>query len=260
MISLLVSSQVLCLFTMPKLSSWCTASKPSFSSQLSRHSWWGKVPSKHLLFKRSLRSTTFLFFLTDYVLPPAGVEWTLLSSNGPAGSQRGAEWPEEEQRHQQLQRQPHLDPFIHPLTHPASWTPPTATRPQSVPRPISSALTAAGIISQKSCITRVWCLFHMQCLCCMETHISFGNRRVLTLAVVIAWDTVGVVSLGFLSPHIHLALKLLEQWFSAGRCPSFCQPNCHAASCRFRVVLCPVCSLSPPVPSCSFPKRWNRIH
>lgn len=39
----------------------------------------------------------------------AGVERQFFSGDGPAGSQRGAEQPEEKQ-HQQLQRQPHLDP------------------------------------------------------------------------------------------------------------------------------------------------------
>lgn len=43
------------------------------------------------------------------VLPPAGVEWQFFSSDRPAGSQHGAKWPEEKQRHQQLQRQPHLE-------------------------------------------------------------------------------------------------------------------------------------------------------
>jgi len=49
--------------------------------------------------------------------PPAGVERKFLSSDGPAGSQCGAERPEEEQRHQQLQRQPHLGPPTHPAGH-----------------------------------------------------------------------------------------------------------------------------------------------
>ncbi|KAM7388479.1 hypothetical protein PAMP_024650 [Pampus punctatissimus] len=47
-----------------------------------------------------------------------GVERQFLCSDGPAGSQRGAKWPEEEQRHKQLQRQPHLDS--------PSWMPPSS--------------------------------------------------------------------------------------------------------------------------------------
>lgn len=40
----------------------------------------------------------------------AGLERQFFSGDRPAGSQRGAEQPEEKQ-HQQLQRQPHLDPL-----------------------------------------------------------------------------------------------------------------------------------------------------
>lgn len=43
------------------------------------------------------------------VVLSAGVERQFFGGDRPAGSQRGAEQPEEKQ-HQQLQRQPHLDP------------------------------------------------------------------------------------------------------------------------------------------------------
>lgn len=114
--SLLVCSvQVFCLSTMPKLSSWCTASKLSSSSQLYQLSWWElfvwNLLSRHIAWG----SLTFSFLkLAADVLPPAGVERQFLSSYRPAGSQCGAKRPEEEQWHQQLQRQSHLDPSTQP--------------------------------------------------------------------------------------------------------------------------------------------------
>ncbi|MEQ2177814.1 hypothetical protein GOODEAATRI_007499 [Goodea atripinnis] len=49
-----------------------------------------------------------------YVNYDEGLEREFLRGDGPAGSQCGPERPEEEQRHQQLQRQPHLDAPAHP--------------------------------------------------------------------------------------------------------------------------------------------------
>ena len=62
-----------------------------------------------------LLSLSIVFFnlLVD-VAPPAGVERQFLGRDRPAGSQYCAERPEEEQRHQQLQRQPHLDTSTQP--------------------------------------------------------------------------------------------------------------------------------------------------
>lgn len=77
----------------------------------------------NLSVKESLIVLTFVVFkLPVGVLPPAGVERQFFSSDGPPGSQHGAERPEEKQRHQQLQRQPDLDSIPS-----ASRTPPGST-------------------------------------------------------------------------------------------------------------------------------------
>lgn len=131
----LISLQGFCLSTTLKVNSWCTPSKPSSSSQLFQLSWWEKPfgyvckiiaccsvllkPPPHgmcsLLHMWQKTEKTWMeiavwsFKMPVDVLPPAGVEWQFFSSDRPAGSQHGAKWPEEEQRHQQLQRQPHLE-------------------------------------------------------------------------------------------------------------------------------------------------------
>lgn len=103
----------------------------------------------------------------DHVLPPAGVERQLLGSDRAAGSQRGAKWAEEKQRHQQLQRQPHLDSV--PLGQP---------RTQSLLQNIIFG-PAVQAISWKSYITgrRWFSLFHMQSLRCMMITIGLGTSE-----------------------------------------------------------------------------------
>lgn len=68
-----------------------------------------RIHFSECFFKNPQTFRRFAFELPDHVLPPAGVEWQLLGSDWTAGSQHGAKWAEEKQRHQQLQRQPHLD-------------------------------------------------------------------------------------------------------------------------------------------------------
>lgn len=155
--------QACCLSTMPKPNSWCTLLKPSSSSRLFQLSWWESI-----FFQESTNvSTCFAFELPDHVLPPAGVERQLLSSDGTAGSQHGAKWAEEKQWHQQLQRKPHLD-SVH-LGRP---------RTQSLLQNATFG-PAAQAISWKSYITgrRWFILFHMQSPRCMMITIGSGTSE-----------------------------------------------------------------------------------
>lgn len=196
--------------------------------------------------------------------PPAGVERQFLSSDGPAGSQRGAQRPEEEQRHQQLQRQPHLDPLS--LWMPAGSRPPAAETHLLCPdcgRSHRGRVTSLEL-DGSAC---------SPCLCCMTAESGFGNTRVISaLSDTIlqihdsgCCDCLGHVrcsltSLPLSTRSFSTVPLLLEQRFSAGRCPSSsllphhhqnCQPYCHAASCRCRVKPCTARTI--PVPSSSFP-------
>lgn len=104
------------------------------------------------------------------VLPPAGVEWQFLSSDGPAGSQCGAKRPEEEQWHQQLQRQSHLDPSTQP-----------AGRLPALPGRAHHCRTSPlPWLRSKPYSRRVSSLEHdgldcFSCLCCMTAKIVLGT-------------------------------------------------------------------------------------
>lgn len=176
----------------------------------------------------------------------AGVERQLLSSDGPAGSQCGAKWTEEKQRHQQLQRQPHLDS----RTQRAGRLPPSSAWPQSLLRIITSAawlrskpyhgrvksLEYDGLACSKHCVCVAWQ---------QKVFYLGGNKWVICAfsdRIIQMYDSGYRLRLGHircslisspLSIHLFSTVPLLlEQRFSAGRCPSSPSPKLSAVLSR----------------------------